>query len=266
MKGAAWQIANLLVIRSGKTILKIDHLDIKSGEFINLIGTNGAGKTTFLKVLCGLLKPSKGTVQLNGINLFSQSSWKRCNLRKHIGYIPQAAEYNTNLPFTVREIVAMGRTSLKPLLKKLDKTDYQYVDQWLEKVGLEKQKNQTFRSLSGGEQQKTLIARAMVQNPGVLLLDEPTSHLDFHWKFKINHFIQTLHSELNLTILLISHEIDSIASGEYRTILLDAGKIFADGNSETVLTSRQIQQAYQCKMQVVELHGKKYIINEGATS
>jgi ABC-type cobalamin/Fe3+-siderophores transport system ATPase subunit len=262
MAGASLQISDIRVIRSGKTILNIDNLSIAAGQFVNIIGTNGAGKTTLLKVLCGLLKPTQGFVAFNKTAVLSQTPWQRSNLRKQIGYIPQAAEYNPELPFTVREVVAMGRTSVKPLLISLNRADYDYVDQWLDKVGLGNQKNQTFRSLSGGERQKALIARAMVQNPKVLMLDEPTSNLDFHWKLKISHFVQELQSQMNLTILMISHEIASIPLSADRTILLDGGKIIADGNSEEVLTSDIIQDVYRCRMRVFEEKGKRYIVNQ----
>lgn len=263
MAGASLQISDIQVIRSGKKILDIDNLHIGSGQFVNIIGTNGAGKTTLLKVLCGLLMPSKGSVLFNQTPVFSLTSWKRSSLRKQIGYIPQAAEYNPDLPFTVREVVAMGRTSVSPLLSRLNRADYEYVDQWIDNVGLRNQKEQTFRSLSGGERQKTLIARAMVQNPKILMLDEPTSNLDFHWKLKISQFVKELQSQMNLTAIMISHEITSIPLDADRTILLNEGKIIADGNSEKVLTSKIIQDVYQCKIKVFECEGNKCILNLG---
>jgi len=262
MAGASLQISDLLVIRSGKTILNIDNLQIAPGQFINIIGTNGAGKTTLLKVLCGLLKPSKGFVAFNQTPVLSLTPWTRSNIRKQIGYIPQAVEYNPELPFTVREVVAMGRTSVKGLLTRLNRTDYDYAEQWIDNVGLRNQKNQTFRSLSGGERQKALIARAMVQNPKILMLDEPTSNLDFHWKLKISQFVQELQRQMNLTVIMISHEITSIPLDADRTILLNEGKILADGNSQEVLTSETIQRVYQCRIKVFECEGNKYIINQ----
>lgn len=263
MAGASLEASDLLVIRSGKTILNIDALHIESGQFVNIIGTNGAGKTTLLKVLCGLLKPSRGSVAFNQTSVLSLTPWKRSNIRKQIGYIPQAAEYNSELPFTVREVVTMGRTSISPLFKRLNRTDYHCVDQWIDKVGLSGQRNQTFRSLSGGERQKVLIARAMVQNPKILMLDEPTSNLDFHWKLKINQFVQELQRQMNLTVLMISHDITSIPLDVDRTILLNKGKVISDGNSEQVLTSEIIEHVYQCRIKVFECEGNKYIVNQG---
>ena len=102
----------------------------------------------------------------------------------------------------------------------------------------------------------------MVQNPKILMLDEPTSNLDFHWKGKISQLVKDLQKQLNLTVLMISHELTSIPIETDRTILLDRGKIIADGSSEAVLTSEQIAQVYKCKINVCEINGYKYIINQ----
>lgn len=259
---ALWELSDINVSRSGKTILDIKHLQIQSGQFINIIGTNGAGKTTLLKILCGLLNPSKGTVIFNQTPINTLNPWQKSNLRKRIGYIPQATEYNSELPFTAREIVAMGRTSVKPLMSRLNRSDYERVDLWIERLGLNDQSNQTFRSLSGGEKQKVLIARAMVQEPLLLMLDEPTSNLDFNWKLKISRIVQELHCQLNLTVLMVSHEVTSIPVNAKRTILLHKGNILADGDSEQVLTSEIIQQVYECKINIFETEGNKYIFSQ----
>lgn len=262
MSGVALELESITVLRLGRHILDVDKLRIPAGQFVNIIGTNGAGKTTLLKVLCGLTKPSSGKVFFDNIALTSLSPWNRTNLKKQVGYIPQSAEYNSELPFTVREVVVMGRTSAKQLFSGLTKADYDSAEQWIDRVGLFEQKDQTFRSLSGGEQQKVLIARAMVQNPQILMLDEPTSNLDFHWKGKISCLVKDLQKQLNLTVLMISHELTSIPIETDRTILLDRGKIIADGSSETVLTSEQIAQVYKCRINICEINGYKYIINQ----
>lgn len=261
MSEIIWKLSDIKVNRSGKTILDISRMQIQTGQFINIIGTNGAGKTTFLKVLCGLLKPSTGSVVFNQLSLNTLSSWKKTGLRKRIGYIPQVAEYNSQLPFTAREIIAMGRTSVKPLMSRLDREDYERVDLWIEKLGLTNQSNQTFRSLSGGEQQKVLIARAMVQQPLVLILDEPTSNLDFNWKLKISRIVQELHQQMNLTVLMVSHELMSIPLNAERTILLHQGNIAADGSTEQVLTSEAIREIYDCKINIIESEGSKHIFS-----
>jgi iron complex transport system ATP-binding protein len=259
--GAGIAISGLEVFRSGRRILNVGSLEIGAGEFVNVIGTNGAGKTTLVNVLCGLQRPTRGRVLIGGFSMFESVPWRRSNARKRIGYIPQSAEYNRELPFTVREVAAMGRASVKPLLCGLNDEDYRIADEWVEKVGLGGQKGQTFPSLSGGEQQKVLIARAMCQGPSLLVLDEPASNLDFHWKQRLGRFIRELNSELGISVVMISHELASIPLDTDRCIVLDGGDILADGGTEAVLTSEIIEELYHCRIEVCEIGGRRHLIN-----
>ncbi|MDD5327224.1 MAG: ABC transporter ATP-binding protein [Phycisphaerae bacterium] len=258
MMSSRLSLSNVKIKRSGRTILHIDNLQIPPGTFAGIIGTNGAGKTTLLKVCCGLIKPNQGSVEFDDTNLAVLGPWKRANLRKRIGYIPQAAEYNSELPFTLREVVAMGRISVRALLSPLRRQDYEYVDHWIDKLGLTNRRNQTFRSLSGGEQQKVLIARAMVQNPAILMLDEPGSNLDFNWKYQITDIIDDLYQQTNITILMVSHETNLLPRSCGRIVLLHQGKILADGPAEEVFASDALEIAYQCPVETVEVAGRKY--------
>ncbi|MBN1975749.1 MAG: ABC transporter ATP-binding protein [Sedimentisphaerales bacterium] len=255
-------LSNIRVVRAGRVILNIENLQIRSGDFTGIIGTNGAGKTTLLRLCCGLIKPNTGSIKLDGTDFTKLSAWSKSNLRKHIGYIPQQAEYNPDLPFTLREVVAMGRTSIKPLLQRLDNDDFEIVDDWINKLGLADNRNQTFRSLSGGEQQKALIARAMAQNPGILMLDEPCSNLDFKWKYQITEIIDKLHIMTKITILMVSHETNLLPTGCKRAVLLHKGNLVTDGDMDKVLTSNQFEQAYGCQFETISLGGRKYTINK----
>ncbi|MBC8218578.1 MAG: ABC transporter ATP-binding protein [Planctomycetes bacterium] len=247
---------------SGRAILAVDDMQIRQGEFVGVIGTNGAGKTTLLKVCCGLIKPSRGAAKLDGRDFAGLSAWRKANLRRHIGYIPQAAEYNADLPFTLRELVAMGRTSVKGLLSRLSKEDYDIVDNWIQKLGLSQQRTQTFRSLSGGEQQKGLIARAMAQEPEILMLDEPCSNLDFNWKYQITEIIEQLHRQTEVTVLMVSHETSQLPSACRRVVLLHEGHILADGDIEQVLDSELLERAYRCRIEMLKIAGRRYTVNK----
>ena len=255
-------LSDVAVRWSGRTILAVEDMQIRQGEFVGVIGTNGAGKTTLLKVCCGLIRPTRGTVKLDGRDLAGFSAWRKANLRKHIGYIPQAAEYNAELPFTLRELVAMGRTSVKALLSRLKKEDYEIVDSWIERLGLSDRRSQTFRSLSGGEQQKALIARAMAQDPEILMLDEPCSNLDFNWKYQITEIIEQLHRQSNITILMVSHETSLLPEGCKRVVLLNEGNILADGDIEEVLEPKVLEKAYNCRVEMMKLEGRRYTVNK----
>jgi len=264
MTGICLSLSNIKVKRGGRTILDIGNLQIPSGTFVGVIGTNGAGKTTLLRVCCGLVKPDRGTIKFNGIDLAAISNWNKSNLRKHIGYIPQATEYNAELPFTLREVVAMGRTSVKPLLTRLNKEDYEHIDYWIDRLGLADRRNQTFRSLSGGEQQKSLIARAMSQDPAILMLDEPCSNLDFNWKHQITGIIEQLYLQTHITVLMVSHETNLLPPCCGRIVLLHEGQVLADDVVEEVFASDALETAYQCRIKTVNIGGRKYTISRGS--
>jgi len=257
--GASITLSEVAVKRSGRRILDIDRLEIAGGQFINLIGTNGAGKTTLLNVCCGLMMPDAGGVTFDGVALNTLSGWAKSNLRKRIGYIPQRADYNAELPFTVREVAVMGRTGRKPLGIPLHRTDYAVTEHWLERLGIADRRNQTFRSLSGGEQQKVLIARAMAQEPELLILDEPVASLDLNWKFQIMNIVTQLHQTLKLTVLLVSHELQSLPLAADRTILLHRGRIADDGPTPKTLTAPALAEVYQCRVKIVETAHQPYV-------
>jgi len=226
-------LSNIMVKRRFNTILEIASLEIPCHQFLGLIGPNGAGKTTFLKLCCGLIKPSKGMI---------------CLKAGRIGYIPQQTEYNAHLPFTLREIVAMGRNSLKPLGCRLKREDYERVDFWISQMGLYDRRQQSFRSLSGGQQQKTLIARAMVAEPDFVLMDEPGANLDPAWKRQLRDILNRLFEENSMSILLVSHELDLIPEACQRLIVLDKGKVIADDRPKTVLDISAARQIFDNSM------------------
>ena len=261
MTGGSLNLRDVRVRRGGRTTLCIESLDIPAGAFVGLIGTNGAGKTTLLKTCAGLIKPAQGTVQIDDVALTKLSPWARCKLRKRMGYIPQSAEYNAELPFTVREVVAMGRTSLKPLLARLDREDYAIVDRWIETLGLADRGQQTFRSLSGGEQQKVLIARAMAQEPEILMLDEPCANLDFHWKHQISEIVERLYRQTHVTVLMVSHETGVLPPACTRIVLLCEGNVVADGGPDDVLCPEMLQRAYGGTFRIVAAEGRRFTVS-----
>jgi len=261
MTGGSLSLSNVRVRRGGRTILEIDDLEIPAGAFVGVIGTNGAGKTTLLKTCAGLIKPTQGAVRIDEVDLVKLGPWARCKLRKRIGYIPQSAEYNADLPFTVREVVAMGRTSLKPLLVRLDRQDYAVVDRWIEALGLADRRDQTFRSLSGGEQQKVLIARAMAQEPEILMLDEPCANLDFNWKYQISEIVERLYRQTHVTVLMVSHETGVLPPACSRIVLFREGRIVADGEPDAVLSPEVLQRAYDGAFRIVAAEGRRYTVN-----
>jgi len=266
MTGSSLVLSGIRVRRSGRTVLEIDDLEIPSGAFVGVIGANGAGKTTFLQVCAGLIKPCDGRVTLDGNDVGRLGPWGRCRLRQRIGYIPQSAQYNAELPFTLREVVAMGRTSVRPLLARLTKGDYAIVDHWIDVLGLSARREQTFRSLSGGEQQKTLIARAMAQHPHILMLDEPCASLDFNWKYQISELIDQLYRQTGITVVMVSHDTSVLPVACARIVLLAEGRILGDGRGEDVLSTEVLRRAYHGPLEAVVMAGRRHIVSAPSDS
>lgn len=261
MSGGSLMLANVRVCRARRAILQMDRLDVAPGTFAGIIGANGAGKTTLLRVSAGLVKPDRGMVELDGEDLTRRGGWRKCELRKHIGYIPQSAEYHAELPFTVREVVAMGRAGVRPLLTGIRGEDYRLVDHWIEVLGLTARRHQTFRSLSGGEQQKVLIARAMVQQPRILMLDEPCANLDFTWKYQISEIVEQLYRQTGMTVLMVSHDTSVLPPACRRVILLAHGRLLGDGNVEEVLSPDRLRLAYQGQLETTVVGGRRHIVS-----
>ncbi len=253
-------LSGVRVCRGGRTILQVDNLEIPAGDFVGIVGPNGAGKTTLLKLCSGLVKPDAGVVRLAGSDLTRLSGWRQCHLRRQIGYIPQVTEYDAELPFTLREVVAMGRTSVRPLLTRLRAEDYRIVDRWIDAVGLHDRRDQTFRSLSGGEQQKALVARAMAQTPRILMLDEACANLDFDAKYQVSEIVESLYRQTQVTVLMVSHETSILPRVCRRVVLLSQGHVRADGGMEQVLSPDGLRQVYREGLRVEEIAGRKYIV------
>ena len=138
----------------------------------------------------------------------------------------------------------MGRAGTKPLFCRLDKNDYEFVDSWIDKLGLSKLANQTFRTLSGGERQKALIARAMAQEPEILMLDEPGKNLDFNAKRQLINFLDDLYEQNPLTILMVSHQMEMFCKNCERSLLMNKGRILADGQPKNILKTEAFQGLY----------------------
>jgi ABC-type cobalamin/Fe3+-siderophores transport system ATPase subunit len=261
MTAGSIALSGIDVRRSGRTILTVDSLTIPAGAFVGILGTNGAGKTTLLKICAGLIEPTRGQVCIDDVDLTRLNAWRKCSLRKRIGYIPQSAEYNAELPFTLREVVAMGRTSVRPLLSRLSRADYAIVDEWIDRLGLSDRWDQTFRSLSGGQQQKALIARAMTQDPELLMLDEPCANLDFYWKQQISEMIERLYRQTRVTVLMVSHETSVLPPACERIVLMADGRVVADGRADTILSPEMLREAYHGDFQTVLIGGRRYTVS-----
>ena len=180
-------------------------LTINRGDYIGLIGPNGAGKTTLVKVLLGLLKPDAGGIRLFGSEFAAFREWHK------IGYVPQkATQFDPNFPVTVKEVVSMGRFALAGAGKPLDRGDWEHINHVMNLVGVAKFADRHIGELSGGQQQKVFIARALASDPELLVLDEPTTGVDAKSQDEFYHFLHFLNIEHHLTLVLISHDTDVV--------------------------------------------------------
>lgn len=187
-------------------VLKDITFNVHKGDYLGLIGPNGGGKTTLLKIMSGLLTPSQGTVQLFGHNIQNFHDWSK------IGYVSQTAvRFDSNFPATVEEIVAMGLYGKIGLFKGLSSEDKKSITEALEKVKMNGYKHKLIGSLSGGQQQRVFIARALVSKPEVLFLDEPTAGIDVQTQEQFYQLLRMLNTQENLTLILVSHELDVVA-------------------------------------------------------
>jgi ABC-type cobalamin/Fe3+-siderophores transport system ATPase subunit len=215
------ELAELHVRLRNVPVLQGVSIEARPYEFISIVGANGAGKTTLLKVVNGTLKPSKGKVCVLGHDL---SQYRDLNfLRKDIGVVPQKSN-STGFPIRVEEAVIMGRYGKIGLIRKPKKADWDKAYESMELVGIRQFSQKLVDELSGGEQQKVALARALAQEPLILLLDEPTTYLDSSSHSEIMETLHAIHRQRGLTTLLVSHDSRLVEHFSDRIYLLKDGK------------------------------------------
>lgn len=238
-------------------ILQDFNILLKPGGMTGLIGPNGAGKSTALKILSGYLKPRSGKVFLKEEKLSAISHKQRSAVIAVVGQ-----DVFSPLPFTVRQIVEMGRTVRISRFSALSHQDISLVDSAMNEMDVFQFESKYFNQLSGGEKQRVKIAAALAQQPEILLLDEPTSQLDMGHGNRLMQHLQRLNRERNLSILLVSHDIQLISRFMQEFILLKNGSIIANGDAESVLQAKLIEDAYGCQVNILKIGNFLQIIPE----
>ena len=249
------RFSNATFAYNGHTALEDITLDLYEGEFVGVIGPNGSGKTTLLKALLGLIHPVSG-----GLQIFDCACHElRCHHRARIGYLPQKEKTDPNYPITIWEVAMMGRYGALGLIKRPGKKDREIVLESLEAVGMAELKDHSFGHLSGGEQQRVLIARALAQRPEILLLDEPTTGIDASTQRRLRDLICRIHKEYHLTIVFVTHDINLI-SGIAETLLLLKQRLFAKGAPRDILTQEILAPVYGEEIIIAKRDKEPYII------
>ena len=238
----SYSAKNLSVFKDNKNIINEISFDFPSGSYVSIIGPNGAGKTTLLKTLAGLLD-FKGSLLINNVDsdeLFKYSNKNNC------AYVPQ----NISIPegMSLIEYVLLGRNTYTNWFLSEDKKDYEIVEKALNKLNLQTKKNQMVKTLSGGEMQRATLSRALAQEANLLLLDEPTSSLDFAKTHDFFNLISQLKQDLKLTVFLSTHDINSISKYSEYVIVLKKGKKIFSGKINEILNEVFLSELYETKL------------------
>lgn len=241
------KIENLSVDYGSRRVLQDVSLDVQSGEVAALIGPNGAGKSTLIRAVSGVIPARSGHVRTNSDDFRSLTHTQRA---RRLAVVPQAV----SLPpaFTVWETVLMGRTPYLGFLGQPSQADEDLARRALERVSAVEFADRRVGELSGGEAQRVLLARALCQSTPILLLDEPTAHLDLQYQVSLLKLVYELAHHDHLAVLVALHDLNLAAHFADRVALLVGGEIKAIGTPREVLTSELISQAYCLPVQVVE--------------
>ena len=264
MMGPAIRLSGLSVRAGRRTILEVDCLEIGRGELVGLLGPNGAGKSTLLRCLLGMQARAGGEVDVLGRRVSALRWAGLARLRRRIGYVPQWIPAGGEMPLTVREVVAIGRTGIAGMFRRLGPDHWRIVDEWIGRLRLTELAGRGFGQISGGERRKALIARAMVQQPELLLLDEPTANLDLGWRERIVEVIGELYRTLGLTVVLVCHELEVLPTCCDRVVILEDGRVTGDGPPAEVLSTSRIESLHGAGLQVVRNGGRWAVVPGGA--
>jgi zinc transport system ATP-binding protein len=209
-------ISHLDFAYGDQLVLKHVDLMIERGSTVGLIGPNGGGKTTLVKLLIALLKPTRGSITIDGLS--PSQAVRKGNV---IGYLPQNPAITEKFPLNVRQVVRLGLAGKTGMLRSISSEDLQFADFLLERVGMSERVDTPVGQLSGGQMQRVFIARALVSRPKVLLLDEPTTGIDRLGQQRFIGFLQGLQKELGLTVILVSHDLRAVSAISDRVACLN---------------------------------------------
>ena len=232
---------------TGHEALKSVSLRIKRGEFFGIIGPNGSGKTTLLRSLAGTIIPDRGTIRILGRDI---ASYSRRDLARTMALVPQLPDQD--FTFTVREVVLMGRSPHLGLLGLESQRDHDIARRSMEATRIEHLAGRRMHQLSGGEKQRVMIARALTQDPAIMLLDEPTSSLDLAHQIRIMDLLERLKKELEITVVMVAHDLNLAALYGDRLLLLRDGQADQTGPPSEVLTFDNLERAFGCVLLVDE--------------
>ncbi|MFA5454430.1 MAG: metal ABC transporter ATP-binding protein [Sulfurimonas sp.] len=243
-----FDIKNLSFVVKGQTILSNISLEIFRSEYIAIIGPNGGGKTTLIRMLLGLEKPTSGEVKIYGKKLSSFKEWHK------IGYVPQRASHvDASFPATVLDIVKMGRTSQRSMFGAFSELDKQLVNDAMLKMDIVDLKDKMIGTLSGGQRQRAMIARALASKPEILILDEPNTGVDAVSQKKFYTLLRELNKQEGITIVFITHDIGVIADDIARLFTINQKAVICN-NPKQALSCEEMSELYGIDAHLLHVH------------
>ncbi|UCD89216.1 MAG: heme ABC transporter ATP-binding protein [Desulfobacterales bacterium] len=241
----AINVSNLSYSFEDSPVLRDVSFTIPKGGFFIVIGPNGSGKTTLMKVISGLLQRQQGQIDILDRPI---EGYSRKALAQTIAFVSQMAY--VDFPFTVSEIVLMGRSPYMGVLGVEDEKDLEIVQAAIRFTGLDHIAHRKMDQLSGGEQQRVFIARAICQKPDIILLDEPTASLDLAYQVRVMDLMEQLKKEKGVTVVMVSHDVNLAAMYGDQLLLLNEGRVECQGRPDEVLTFQTLEEVYKCTLLV----------------
>ncbi len=219
------------------------NFSVEKGEFLGIIGPNGSGKSTIMRSIARAIKPTQGNITLNNVDIFSL---KAREVAQQVAVVPE--DTTINFSFTVLDIVMMGRTPYMGRFELETKDDLEISRESMRLTNTLHLEDRFINQVSSGERQRVIIAQALAQKPKIILLDEPTAHLDVNYELEIFDLLKRLQKESSLTIIVISHNLNLASEYCNKLIFLNKGKIFKQGTPEEVITEKNIKAIYQANV------------------
>jgi zinc transport system ATP-binding protein len=241
MKPYAIELEDVWFAYERTTILQNVSLTLEQGEFLGIIGPNGGGKTTLLKLMLGILKPNRGRIRILGQAPHDASH--------RVGYVPQSTDFNRSFPISVLDVALMGRLTMSRIGRKYSRSDREKVSDILKKVGMWDHRYSPIGKLSGGQRQRVFIARALATDPEILFLDEPTTSVDPEFETDLYDFLKELNKEV--TIVVITHDIGIVSSHMKSIACVNRHFIF---HPDAHISQEMLDMAYQCPVDLIA-HG-----------
>jgi zinc/manganese transport system ATP-binding protein len=242
--GDVLSVDGVSVRLGGRQVLHDVRFAIRPGEFVGLIGSNGAGKTTLLRVILGLLSPAAGKVRINGGG---------------VGYVPQKIQLDPDIPLRARDLVSLGLDGHRFGLPLPSRSRRKLVDEMLAATGAEHLANARVGTLSGGEQQRILIAHALISSPALLLLDEPLANLDLRSEQEIVELLARIVAEQGIAVLISAHEMNPLLPVMDRIVYMAAGRA-ASGPTDEVVRGDVLSTLYGHHVDVIRVHGRVLVV------